>query len=310
MYKLVKKIAFFFIIGIVLFSSFLSIYIYWVGSYKNLPAPDISESFGYNDKMNFSRNKKAEIICIGSSISLNNINSESVVEKFHTNSYLNLSSWGLNMIDVFKLLKTYSSIHKPAVCIISSNIVDFEASKSIKMDYDELKEFLQTPTSPLCLGKYYIKHFNLKITMDNIFHSKNLRSTNKVFNSILYDAHGAVPFSNDGFEKNQKRWNNLNLGSPKIEQYQYLDSISNYCHQNKIRLLFFQSPIREGVYRNMNKDTIISHITMVGEILKKKNHIFVNSLNTTWSDKFFVDYDHLNSLGAKVYTDYCLETIE
>lgn len=52
------------------------------------------------------------------------------------------------------------------------------------------------------------------------------------------------------------------------------------------------------------------HTAKIESILKTDRHVFINSNIDLWSDKLFVDGEHLSDKGAKSFTEYCLDKID
>lgn len=309
-----KKCSLFFIQFLII--SFLLI-IYYILTYnttiEDIPAPRLSDSYSLNEKIAFLRkNKKsAEIVSIGSSISLNNLNSETVVKYFGTESYLNTSSWGMNMQDNYSLLKMINEIYHPKILIIASSISEFE-TPSKQVDYTLVENYVKS--SDFIASFYHLICFNLRYYIDNFKFTKLVRSAANQYKYLVFDKYGGVGIDSTDFKIDAKRWNKIfNYERINIINYNYLDSISLFCKSNNIKLLFFQNPYREGVYTNLeNKRAaeLYHYIDMVGYIVRKYNHTFINTNKILWSDSLFIDSDHLNVNGAKIFTTYCLKQVE
>jgi hypothetical protein len=290
--------------------AFLSDISYKDISYKETPPPQLSDSYSFNDKMYFIHNKKANVLSIGSSMTLTNLHSQVIVKNFKSNSYLNLSSWGFNMADSYELLKIYSITHQPNTLIISSGLQDFDFPKK-KYDATELKYFLTSENIAKYYWKYPLKYFNLKYYLNNVKYCKKVKKCNNIYETLIYDEHGGVLLDSVNFKIDSIRWNTLNLIAPrKNKNYEYLDSISTYCAENKIRLLFFQSPIRTNKLKTVDKDIIEKHIKRIEKILYLNGHSFVNANNEVWDDSLFVDGTHFNRTGARLYTKYCFDKLK
>ncbi len=307
-----KNIFLFFAFSLLLFICILFCYVLKTGvTIHEIPPPYLSNSYSFNDKVLFSHNKKADILAIGSSMSLNNLDSHTIIEELNTNSYLNIGAWGLCMKDCFQLLKIYTAIHQPKTCIISSNLTDFE-QKMINIKYEGLKDFLLSDTNQIY--KYHLKYFNARYYSKYFGYSKIVKQQKDIYEFLGYDEYGAVLFDSLHFNKSIYRW--LNPGFEKLHenQYVYLDSISIFCKSNNIQLLFFQSPFRAGLYKEsvprLNIAKINEHIQRVKKIITDNGHEFVNSNNNTWEDNLFVDGIHFNSIGAKLYTEYCFKQLK
>jgi hypothetical protein len=251
------------------------------------------------------RNKNAKILAIGSSMSLCNINSQLVTEKFQTTSYLNYSSWGLNMFDIYRILKIISEQQTPSTLIISSNMMDF---------YDNDKKFEQEVVSKFLTSKftlrYHLNNLNVNYYLENLKQSRNYKN-NKNYQSLKYDQYGGIEFNSNHFNVHKDRWNDSAISKDRNEKkYSYLDSISHFCNENKIKLLFFQSPYRKEIAQKINSTLLQNHIAKVKYILSKRTHDFIDATQIPWEDSLFVDATHFNSNGAEKYTKFCLDKIK
>ncbi len=284
-------------------------FVYYGISPKDIPAPDLSESYSFNEKMEFlrKRDKNADIVAIGSSMSLNNLDSKTVIEQIGSDSYLNLSSWGLSMKDIFLLLKVQSEIHHPRVLITASSVLDFQmADKNAK--YDVLKLFLYS--SDLGQLYYHLRFFNFKYYLINFKLASQVRSVANNYEYLGYDQFGAVNLTGNNFQIDEERWNRDYLNASRFlpKEYDYLDSISNFCDRNKIKFIFLQSPYRTGLYSHFDNDkmkVLKEHISKVQDIINQHHQTFIDANKSVWNDSLFVDGTHFNKKGAEAFTRYC-----
>lgn len=291
------------VVSIVVFSFYHDV------SYKDFPPPKISDSYSFNDKLDFARGKKSNVLIIGSSMSLNNVSSNVIIDRLHERSCLNLSSWGLCMTDIYRLLKVTSKFQTFKTLIIASNIGDFdEDSKDIEIKYDEneLLAFMNSKWN----GLYHLNHFDLKYYIRNWPYKKAVKSGTFFNESLLYDSYGTVGLAVENFRVDSKRWEKDFVPVIKNDlNYRYLDSISTFCSKHKIQLLFFQSPTRKQVLTHEKSKILSKHIHRVEKIVAKRGHFFVNSSILPWDDIFFVDGTHLNSKGAEIFTKFCFDKL-
>lgn len=276
----------------------------------DIPAPRLSDSFSLNEKIEFIRknNKSAEIIAIGSSICLNNMHSKTIVQRLHSDSYLNTSSWGTTMQDNYLLLKILCEIHTPNTLILASNITEFQLP-SKKIDSSLLKNYLIS--SDFISNLYYLKCFDLRYYIDNFKYAKKVRSSKNDYEYLVFDEHGGVNLDGTNFKIDMKRWNTgFESGEIIDDNYLYLDSISSFCKSNNIELLFFQSPFRNGLYSSFDNSKLAAlklHVRKIESILETDQHVFIDSNMHLWGDTLFIDGEHLSSKGAESFTEYCFD---
>lgn len=309
--KFFKKIISFTIFIGFLFTCIVGGYSYKYGLIlADFPPPKFTSSFSFNDKLEFSRNKKADILSIGSSMTLNNLSSKIVVDRFNSTSYLNLSSWGIKLKTDFDLLKIQTKIHKPRFLFLASNIIDFTAREKDELDEDECdnqKVFSYLTSSNSVI--YHLEWFNLKYYFNGSLLKKGYKSGRNFSLTLKYDQYGGTQIDPKNFEYQMGRWNNSFIKSPEEKYYLYLDSITKYCKQRDIKVLFFQSPTRESLLNKKDKIILQNHCGKVNKIVSQSGGYFVNSNEKSWNDSLYIDGIHLNQNGADYFTSYCLDKI-
>ncbi len=287
-------------------------------SFKDLPALKISSSFTLNEKLAFARNKKADIVTIGSSVSLDNLYSDDITSYFKSTSYLNMSSFGFTNKDIYGLLSLYTTIHKPKVLLINSSIGDYKFNDKL-FDCADVRKYLTTTG----YNETFLKYINLfYILSEAPGRKQNIDKKNDNQNQYInYDNYGGIQMRKDtnGLKKENPVamaagldiFFNLNLVDKKIYEhnFKYLDSISIFCRKNNIELYFFQTPIRGVISKNFSngfRNKLAEHIDRERKIILSQGHHFVNGFDRIWDDSLFNDQQHMNSVGANIYTKYCL----
>jgi|688.fasta_scaffold24867_9 hypothetical protein len=275
---------------------------------KPFPAPNLTNSYSMNDKLDFARGKKAEIIAIGSSMSLNNLDSKVITEELKNDSYLNLSSWGMSMSDIYFTLKAYAELQLPKTVIISSNIGDFTVMNKA-LDQDLLGSFLRS--SNAVYPFYFLHHFNLKYYTSNLAYLKKIKQDSTSYEFLRYDPYGAVLYHPQHLKISQARWNAAVGQDPEPQQYEYLEKIADWCKEKKINLLFFQSPVRQGMYSDAQHPVdslkIKKHVVKIAQIMQQRGHSMADASRILWSDSLFADNLHFFDFGAAQYTRYCFQ---
>ena len=309
--QFLKKIISFSLFSSLFFCCIIGSYAYKYDLvWDDIPPPKFTSSFSFNDKLEFSRNKKVDILSIGSSMNLNNLSSKIVINRFKSRSYLNLSSWGLKLKTDFDLLKIQTKIQKPKSLIFVSNIIDFtnrEKDELNENEYDnqEIEKYLTTHNSMF----YHLEYFNLKYYFRGCLLRKGYKSGRNFYLTLQYDDHGGTPIDPKKFQYNIERWNNSFTKPPNEKYYNYLDSILNYCKLNNIQFFFFQSPTRKKTLIKNEKEILLNHCKKVENIVCEKGGFFVNSNDEKWDDSLFIDGIHLNENGADLFTTYCFDKI-
>jgi hypothetical protein len=309
--KFFKKIVFFILFIILFFNFIIGCYVYKHDlSLEDIPAPKFTSSFSFNDKLEFSRNKKVEILSIGSSMSLNNLSSKIVVDRFNSMSYLNLSSWGIKLKTDFDLLKIQTKIQKIKSLILVSNIIDFTVIGKDELNENELNvNDIENYLKSYDDLKYHLEYFNLRYYFKESLLKKGYKIGRNFSMTLNYDEFGGALVEPEKFQYNKERWNSSFIKKIDLKYYTYLDSISNYCKVNNIQFFFFQSPTREKVLNQNSKRILQKHCEKVEKIILKSDGCFVNSNESKWNDSLFIDGIHLNKNGADQFSNYCFNRI-
>ena len=275
--------------------------------YQDLPAPNLSSSYSFNSKMAFVKNKRADIVTIGSSMSLNNVASEVVVDHFKNHSYLNYASWGFNIKEDYDCFQFILHHDKPLVLIMSVNVGDFadrEVNKVI--DYQNVEKYLSTNN---LITDFIERSYTPSYLAKQFEYGKKVKCNIGHYDCLNYDQYGAVMMDAKGFQIDSVRWNQR--GMPKFEEsnYSYLDSIALLCSQHNIKLIVMHSPCRKGIFVDAKFDSANweNHILKIKKVQDRRNFTFVNAADIVWEDKYFVDANHLNRDGAVLFTQYCLD---
>ncbi len=282
-------------------------------SFKDIPAPALSDSYSLNEKIEFLRsaNEQQHVLAIGSSIALNNLSSDVIAKNIRPKSFLNVASWSMNMQDNFYLLKALNGKYHPDTILLASSISEFEMPSKV-VDYEVVKEYLNAGSFGAKLR--YITNFNLRYYMDNTKFKKSVIEKMNQYECLVFDKYGGVNIDDTNFEIDRNRWE-LSFDTSKINMshYDYLDSIAVYCKLRNIKILFFQSPFRKGVYDQFGTNQLRrlkEHTSRIESILRNSNHVFIDSDKIGWDDSLFIDSEHLSAKGAAAFTEYCFEQLD
>lgn len=250
-----------------------------------------------------------DVLVVGSSMSLNNVNTESVTQHFGK-AYLNLSSWGQNLEEDYRLIKVFAKHLKPRVILISGNYMDFnESPRNIQFDLVEKYVYENSFFSSL----YQSLGFSSFRSSKELYTYRQ-KSFDHNYEYLGFDANGGVNFDPLKFNISPVRWkgNSIEKFSFSERNYHYLDSISSFCSVNNVLFAYIQTPFRKEYYsllteNDLNKYRI--HTEKIKSVLDKRSQRFINMSDSSWHDSLFVDYSHLNKIGSKKFTDYFLSQI-
>lgn len=309
-----KKVAVFFLLCILLSALIVAGYAFkFHVSCKDIPSPPLSDSYSLNEKIEFLRTteKNVPVLAIGSSIALNNLHSETVAKRIQGGKFLNTSSWGMNMGDNYSLLKVLYEVYHPNTLIIASSISEFELPAK-KADYDKMQKYLTAGN--IAANLYHFTCFNVRYYMDNAKYKKLVTGEKNQYEYLVFDQYGGVNIEDKDFKIDQRRWMaTFEKERMNDSNYTYLDSISSFCKSKNIKLLFFQSPFRQGLVTSLNSKKVLElkqHVDRIATLLKRDQHVLIDADNVLWNDSLFIDGEHLSGKGAKAFTEYCFNQLD
>lgn len=268
-----------------------------------LAAPLVSDSFSFNEKLAFlKRNpvKHATILCVGSSLAVNNLDSSVFVQKLGVgSSYINAAAFGMKIGHTSHLLIDYLPRYRPGFVILPMGLVDFVSDKR-KSDYFDLKE----------IGKYLDGRPDwlevcLRPDLRYFFgHARDLtrtRSDRSAYTSLCFDNWGGVPLEVSGTRIDPERWKG-SIGPKSINPAQY-DELRGMClrvAEAGAVLICVRTPQRADSIGPEIKDGVEAHWRRVGEIAESSGMTYVDLHSSLpLDDDEYADYSHLNSKGAK-----------
>ena len=274
-------------------------------NYNFIAAPMITDSYSLNEKLYRLPYGTIDIIAIGSSITLNNLYSKSIINKFTSSSYYNFSSWGLRIKDVNKLMRIYVEMYHPKRVIIVSSEVDFTQGGT-KLDLSLIKRYLISKHRK----NYILTNFNLNYLINRSLDNRYNLTHSDIYSSLKYDEYGGVVFQENDFKIKRYRWERK-PDFTKIHEFNYvaLSKLCSFLKEKKIKLIFVQSPLRDELVDGKYIDVLQDHISKVKKIVLKSGHVYVDTTVYNWPSKYFVDNIHLNNIGSRRLANIILNEI-
>ena len=273
------------------------------------PAPRISDNVSFNQKAlwlrhAFEQHHPAEIIVAGSSMGLNNLAGEDLARITGTPAILNTCSWGLTLPQSLHVLHVVLDQEHPKIVILPIYLGDFEKPKDT-LDWPRFRECLfATSLAPLYLE-----------SLDGLYYEKTYREqkAEKVLNrqdyySLHFDAYGGVPLAARDFSYDPKRWNGQR--DQTLDQIDWdpealadLREMASFLHRRKIAFLVVACPMRHVMEQKFGPQLDAGLWAKVSTILNESGGRFVHISGPEFDDSLFVDYAHVNLLGARKIAD-------
>lgn len=273
----------------------------------------LTNSISFNTKIYEMRNinkNQFDYIAVGSSMTLNNLNSEvlnNYLSKYHQ-SFYNFSSWGMQMNVIDHFSKELVEIYKPKGIIIFSNIGDFTLKGPEDMDYEDLKKYLHNQKGDIIDFYLFLKYRTFK--KDHFQEYLNHKERINDYDSLSYDNSGGVSLNVFGEHILSQRWNErLETDfSTNPQAYESLEELSEFCSKKNIKLYFIQTPYRKSWVDDLGQRKLDEHFLICKSIIEKYGNIYYNSTEKfIYPDDVFVDVTHLHFDGAKILTKRFIE---
>lgn len=281
-----------------------------------MPAPRISSSESFNEKARWLRNnlnKGCDIVIVGSSMALNNVDGYSIKINFPGYSVINIASWGLNISESRKLLSQVTKKCKPKLIVYSAFYADFDAQWSKDVDWGLLESYFDN--EPVILT--YLKTLDLKYYTSTFFtRGMAKRKFNKIYHSLIFDETGSVLLDCDNFEVISERWNGYKkyktLNIKNIESnITDLRGILDYAGKNEIQFVFIKTPLRLEANKTLLKPEIEHLWAKVEKSTKYFGGRFVDmQLRNDIVDNQFTDFAHLNRCGARKEIEFVIPVLK
>ena len=244
-----------------------------------------------------------DYIAVGSSMTLNNLNSKKMAEylNMQEKTFYNFSSWGMKIKTTDLFAKMLAERYKPEAIIVFSSVGDFYTDGMELTNFDDIKLYLDYD-SKLLETLYVLKYQGLMGKSDKDFELRKQRIYD--YDSLAFDANGGVPLNVSGEHISPERWN-MKLEYKFQEdnvQYQYLRDLSAFCKMQKIKLFFVQTPYKVGAITPLIE--VRKHGDYCKAILEQDGNVFYEAdADGDYEEQSFSDYLHLNEAGSAVLTE-------
>jgi hypothetical protein len=290
-----------------IFAFLLPVFICYAFLYGEGYLPLLTNSISFDAKyyaIKKQQVKEAALVSIGSSMTLDDINS-SVIQDSIKLSYYNFASWGMQISDINHLLNNYILTFKPRYIIICSSTPDFQSSGNISLPTD-------FSVADKWLPYFYFKNFNSILQV--VQRKKELDLDQKSitqYTSLQFDNNGGVALD----IKNDPLWKSRNerILTPLLfneDQYKALGDVAAFLRTKHIKLFFIQAPVKLSALNTISGNSIDKHIARCKSILQKEGGNYLNYYaNPLFADSLFADDFHLSGYGARLFTQQVVKNI-
>ncbi len=262
-----------------------------------------SNSICYDAKLNYIHKNqellaKAKTIVIGSSMGLNNIDSD-LLDKTIFHDVINLSSWGLQIGEVYQLLKLIN-LSNIKYIIYPTQYIDFTSKKEKTINKIEVKKFLYHKFS-LYPYFYTLSSFSRNLR-NNINYSKLYLNKNN-YTYLCFDKSGDVNYNFDNSSYiDKKLWSKPYLEQLNLQTFQTLIQLNNYIKSIGAKLIVVITPLRAEILKNTKtKDNYDIYCKKLKSLSSTNHYLYINTNSIlNLKDIYFIDKSHLNNKGAEI----------
>ena len=284
--------------------------------FSEKPAPRFTPNFALNEKVRWLKvnGGNCDILVIGSSMALGNIDGPHIKSALPNRSILNTGAWGLSLMDTLNLLQIIAPICKPKLIVLVMAQSDFSHSNTVQ-DWSQISRYLN--------HKRLEPEFSYIYNMDGLYYLTSFLDRigkkemgNKIYDSLNFDETGGVVLDSTGLEIDYKKWNGFLNEAPltKINMdngFKSLLKISGIASHCGSQLLIITTPIRRAAWKIQLENKIFQLWSDVSLWSMIHNVTYVNdSQSLDFDDSYFADYMHLNNKGARALTEDLLPTIQ
>lgn len=270
---------------------------------KNHFLPTITSNISLDAKIYESQRKdldRIKLLSIGSSITLNNLNSKTLLENLKV-SYYNYGAWGLQISDIHHLLKLFTSEYNPEYVLICSSITDFRKGSDFN-----LPNVLEFKISSFHREYFFLKNLSFLSLTKHKEEYTSMKKDTSGYKNLNFDQYGGMPLDIPSNKISKKRWDEILDFPTKQTEFQYseLRELAGFLHTKSIKLIFIQAPMSERfAYEELEKVKLSNHFNTCKSIIESNGGIYYNLYNTKiFPDSLYVDKFHLSEQGSQIFT--------
>ena len=281
--------------------------LYCLPQARYFPAPRVTDNLSINEKIAFAEKhfpQEVDVLAMGSSMTLNNLNSAEIMAHFGNVRYLNAGAWGTGAAELAVYGPALAKRFSPKMVIVSTNLMDFAAQPNILAE-DSLV-LARSFREPPFLG--YLRHWNAPYYLREMETNRIRFNDQGNYEYLGYDEHGGATLSVPPERINQPRFDLAPTTADELspERYEAFTRFAEDLNHRNIRLVVLESAYRNGVRTAQSDGLSDMHVTKLRSIIEPLGGILIDANQRRWDDSLFVDSSHFGPEGSKEYTAYCL----
>lgn len=288
----------------------LGAYTWWNRAY--FPAPRLTPNIAVNEKVDrIVRHQRegAEVLALGSSMSLNNLASAPVLQHFQGQRYVNAGAWGIGAGELIQFGPMLVERLKPRTVLVALSPLDFiKGSRLMPQDSAAIVRHLDggKPTLGYVWHReaaYYLRQMELnRIRFDDPGN----------YEYLGYDGPGAALLEVAVDRRDPARYAEVPPTYDKLKQerYEAFARFAQYLADRGVHMIVLSSPFREGLTNASVEALFRQHHARLHGILDPLGHPLLTADGRSWPDALYADASHLNREGAEAFTAHCLAQLK
>lgn len=170
--------------------------IYILSRKNELISPAFSGRISLDEKISWLASHLSngcDVLAIGSSMTLTNVNSAVITKAFPGMSYINAASWGMTPRHDLQMLRLLMNYCAPKILILACNLWDFRNDDTAEdlFDKNDVENFLNTKDYAWA----YLKYFSVDYYWKRAGSIDAMRNEKHRYNTLDFDGHGGAPIS-------------------------------------------------------------------------------------------------------------------
>lgn len=285
------------------------LYAWWNRAY--FPAPRLTPNIAVNEKVDRIKRQQmagADVLALGSSMTLNNLASGPVLEHFGQVRYVNAGAWGVGAAELIQFGPPLIDRLKPDTVLVALSPLDF------------IKGSPFTATDSAAI----VRHLDASSPFRSYLHDRQLAyylrqmETNRIrfddptnYEYLGYDAAGAALLNVPPALRHAERYAEPPpmLEDLKEDRFASFERFARHLQDRGIPMVVLSSPFREGLTDPSVEAMLEAYHVRLRGLLGPMGHVVLDAGEQRWPDSLYADASHFNKDGAELFTAHCLRKL-
>ncbi len=275
------------------------------------PAPRVSDNLSLNEKLRFYKATgpmPLDVIAVGSSMTLNNLNSRAVLEHFGPVRYVNFGTWGQGLANTRDMVLALQARTGARTVLVCTNLMEFSSElPSLPLDTGQVTRYVWKDAEVVAYVRTHQVAYYLRNMEANVIRRRDAAN----YEFLGFDAHGGATLDVPPEQRAPARWDKQPPGPHDMVDslYGVAEDLGRELAARQVRLIWLHSPFRHGIMNDALRSRVRQHTERLRAALVPLGHAVVDADDQPWPDEEYSDYSHLNGPGAYRFTAACLSDL-